>query len=253
MSSITDMLTPQPPIAGNAGGFVLGTVASAASPDFQGMVQVNFTGWTDGKNLSQWMPVLYHYAGAEHGQYWLPEVDDIVLVGFMGPMLEKPFVMGSFYPVGASIPKEQYIDKNTNRYLKTAGGVTFAITDEDGKQGIDIQTPKGKRVWIDDSGDAITIEDGKNTVKLDGGGAIEITAEKTITIKTGSCSIEMDGNAGKLSISCGQLEIKASQTAEISSDNMMTLKGNMTKVEGQQLSLNGSAMSELKGGILKLN
>lgn len=259
MSQITDLLTPprQTQPAGVPGNFVPGTVAENNSKDFPGMVKVNFTAWTDGKNLSKWMPVLTPYAGKKHGRYWIPEVDDIVLVGFIGPMLERPFVMGSFFPVGADIPKERFNDKNTNRFLKTKGGVTLAVSDEDGKQSVDIQTPKGLRVWIEDENETVSVADknGKNILKLDcKSGGIEITADKKLSLKAGKCSVEMDGSSGGLTLKCEQLKLEANMTAEIKSGNMMTVKGGMVTVEAQQqLALKGTAMCEVSGGMVKIN
>jgi len=93
--SITDLLTlDNSPHSAGHGAFVLGTVAENNNKDFAGMVKVNFTAWTDGENLSRWMPVLSPYAGEDYGRYLIPEVDDIVLVGFIGTLREQPFVMG---------------------------------------------------------------------------------------------------------------------------------------------------------------
>jgi uncharacterized protein involved in type VI secretion and phage assembly len=256
--SITDLLTPLEP-AGQSGrgGFVLGTVAENNSQDFPGMVKVAFTGWTEGENLSKWLPVLSSYAGMEHGRYLIPEVDDIVLVGFIGPMMEQPFVLGGFFPVGAALPGELSDDKNTNRHLKTKGGVELAVSDEDGKQSVAAQTPKGLKICIEDESESITVsdKDGKNILKLDcAGGGVELSADKTITLKAGSCELIMDGAGGAITIKGGQLALEGSQKAELKSGNMLTLEGGMATVEGKQtLTLKGSAMCEISGGMVKIN
>lgn len=258
MSTITDLLAPaEAQGTGYAGGFVLGTVAENNDKKFPGMVKVEFTAWEEGKRISKWLPILFSYAGKEHGKYLVPEVDDIVLVGFMGAMQEKPFVLGSFYPAGAKLPKEQFNDKNLNRHFKTKGGVTLALSDEENKQKLEAQTPKGLRIGIEDENEIIAVTDknGKNFLKLDcKTGEIAITADKKITLKAGNCEIEMDGNAGGLTLKCDQLKIEAGQTATIKSRNMLTVEGGMLTVEGkQQLALKGSALCEISGGIVKIN
>jgi len=259
MSTITDLLTPSAGQTGPAahGSFVLGTVSENAGKDFPGMVKVEFTAWADGMNISKWLPVLCSYAGKEHGQYLIPEVGDIVLVGFMGPMLEHPFVLGSFYPAGASLPKEQYDDKNTSRHMKTKGGVKLTIRDEDGKQGVEAETPKGLRLLVDDEKKTVTVtdKDGKNRVIVDAeSGAISLSGDKKISLKAGSCEIIMDGNSGALTLKCDQLKIEAGQTASVKSSNMMTVEAGMLTVEGkQQLALKGGAICEISGGMVKIN
>ena len=256
--SITDMLTSgDSQYRPGFGGFVLGTVAENNNKDFPGMVKVNFTGWAEGENVTGWLPVLCPYAGKEYGLSFIPEIDDIVLVGFIGPMMEQPFVMGSFFPAGAQIPSEQFDENNLNRYMKTKGGVILAIRDEDGKQSVCVETPKGLKINIKDEDETITIGDkgDKNTLKLDcKGGAAELQADKKITLKAGSCEISLDGTGGALTVKGGQLNLEGSQTATLKSNNMATIDGGMVTVEGKQtLTLKGSAMCEISGGMVKIN
>ena len=255
--SITDLLTPPQDTnrPGAVGSFVLGTVAENNSDEFPGMVKVAFTAWTEGENISKWLPVLTPYAGPGYGCYLIPEIDDIVLVGFIGPMLEQPFVMGSFFPMGAALPGEQYDEKNTSRHFKTKGGVSLTVKDDDGKQSVSVETPQGLKLLMEDESGSITVTDGANSLKLDAkAGAAELTADKKITLKAGSCEISMDGTGGSLGIKGGQLSLEGSQTAALKSSNMLTVDGGMTTVEGKQtLTLKGSAMCEISGGMVKIN
>jgi uncharacterized protein (DUF2345 family) len=112
-------------------------------------------------------------------------------------------------------------------------------------------------ISIDDGEESIVITDkgGKNCVKLDAkGGALELTAEKKITLKAGSCEISMDGTGGALTVEGGQLKLEGSRTVNLKSGNMLTAEGGMTTVEGKQtLTLKGSAMCEVSGGLVKIN
>ena len=258
MSSITDLLDMEAPQQKpNSTGFVLGTVAENNNKDFPTMVRVAFTAWTEGGDVSKWVPVLSPYAGGEYGRYLLPEVGDIVLVGFIGSMFEQPFVMGSFFPAGAKLPGEQFNDKNSNRHLKTKAGIILNLSDEDSKQSVRVETPKGLTLVIEDENETVTVsdKDGKNLIKIDSkNGAVEITAEKKIALKTGKCEISMDGNAGGMTLKADQLNVEAAQKAVIKSNNMMTIEGGMVTVDGKQTAkLNGGAMCEIAGGMVKIN
>ncbi len=235
------------------GGFVMGRVAENGSSDFPGMVKVSFTAWTRGSDVSEWMPVLSCYAGKEHGRYIVPEVDDIVLVGFIGPMLEQPFVLGSFFPADSSIPGEQNDDNNTNKTLKTKSGIIVSIHEK----SVGIETPKGLAVLLDDESEAITVsdKDAKNKLMLDcKGGAVELLADKSITIKAGQCELSFDGSGGAVTIKGGAVTVEGSQSLDLKSNSMLTASGGTATFEGKQTAkLSGSAMCEISGGMVKIN
>ncbi len=75
--------------------------------------------------------------------YLVPEIDETVLVGFIGGSLKRPFLLGSLYPGGASVVSENFDQKNLKKHLKTKGGMDLLIQEEDGKQSITLTTPKG--------------------------------------------------------------------------------------------------------------
>ncbi len=250
MSSITDLLSggqfTSNPEFKQVGDFIQGVVTDNNNKEFPGMVKVELTSFKKDSNIGGWIPVLQNYAGATYGRYVLPEIDDIVLVGFIGADRKRPFVLGSLYPANAAMVKESYIDKNTNKHLKTKGNVMLSISDEENKQSVTVSTPKGLSVSIADENELITITDkgSKNVIKIDAkGGEISIVADKKITLTAGKCEIAMDGDAGKLDISCDQLNIKASKQATISG-------GQKTAIDGAMLSLNGKQTAELKGGTM---
>lgn len=252
MNSIVDLLSEnagfnQP--GREYGGFVLGTVTNNSDKNFPGMVKVEFTAWENEKNITEWIPLLRPYAGKDYGAYLVPETGDQVLVGFIGPDLKHPFVLGSFFPDDAAFPKDNFTDKNTVRTLKTVGGIVVALSDEKGKGSLSVTTPDELSILLDDEKKAITLSDqeGKNKLVLDSkSGALQVEIDSKITIKTGSCELVMDGKSGKLSISCGQLEIKASQKSALNGGQMLEIKGGMVKVEGQQ-------NTAIKGAIIQLN
>ena len=58
--------------------------------------------------------------------------------------------------------------------------------------------------------------------------------------------------AGKLELKGGQLSIKADMQAELDGGQSLGLKGTMLKAEGTQVSVSGSAMTQVSGGMVKL-
>ncbi len=261
MSSITDLLTggqyTSNPEFKHVGDFVQGVVTDNNNKEFAGMVKVEFTSWKKDNNIGDWIPVLQQYAGKEYGTYLLPEIGDIVIVGFMGTDKKRPFILGSLYPANATMLKNSFIDKNTNKLLTTKGKVELSISDEDQKQSVKVMTPKGLSITIADENDLITISDkeAKNVINIDAkGGEMSITADKKITIKAGKCQIVMDGSSGKLDISCDQLNISASKQATVSGGQKMAIDGGMLSLNGKQTAeLKGGTMTTISGGMVKIN
>ena len=198
MNSITDLFQRENEYydGQHAPGFVQGTVVENNNAEYKGMVKVEFTVWESGKNMCEWVRLLAPYTGKDYGTYWVPEIDETVLVGFIGGSLKRPFLLGSLYPSGASLVSENFDKKNVKKRVKTKGGVDIAISDEDGKQSITVTTPKGSTLVIDDEKQCCKLSDkeGKNGIQLDyKNGKAELLAEKTISIKAGSVELSLDG------------------------------------------------------------
>lgn len=259
MSSITDLLRN-----GNEyydsqkmPGFVQGIVVENNNSNFKGMVKVEFTVWENGKNMCEWVRLMAPYAGKDYGTYVVPEINEVVLVGFIGGSLKRPFLLGSLYPSGAAIVNSGFHEKNHVKALETKGGTRIEIQEEEGKQSISITTPKGNSLVMEDEKNTCMIADKekKNKLFLDyANGSIEIEAEKKISLKAGSVELTLDGNGGKLGIKADQVEVKGSNSVKIEGTSTLSLKGGMTTVEGsQKLTAKGGAQTEISGGMVKIN
>ncbi|MCU0515116.1 MAG: VgrG-related protein, partial [Anaerolineae bacterium] len=107
-----------------------------------GYVCVKFP-WLDDKIESVWARVVFTGGGANRGIYWLPEVDDEVLVAFESGDFNRPYVLGGLYNGKDAPPIAQnksHIDGKTQlRLMKTRLGHTFGLNDEGGKEQIFIK------------------------------------------------------------------------------------------------------------------
>lgn len=260
-NSITDLLAEGRSAyrrsPGDMGNFVQGTVTENNDKKYPAMVKVEFTSWTSGKNICEWIPILHPYAGKAYGQYLLPEIGDVVLIGFMGAAQTKAFVMGVLYPANSAFAKESFEKKNLTKRFKTKGGIDFNLNDEDGKENITVLTPKGQQIVVDDEKETITLSDkgAKNVIRLDSkGGELEITTDKKITLQAGKCQIVMDGQGGAITIKGTKINVDAQQTASVSAKQSLALEGGMLKAEGKQTAtIKGGTMTQVSGQILKLN
>ncbi|MEF9865062.1 MAG: phage baseplate assembly protein V [Oscillospiraceae bacterium] len=261
MSSITDLLSSNGKNVGkafdNVGNFVLGTVTDNGNKDFPGMVKVQYTGWQDKENISEWLPILQSYASDKYGGYIVPEVKDIVLVGFIGAGMKRPFVLGSMFPANAQFVKDSFVDKNTTRHFKTKAGIDILLSDEKDKEAFTLTTPKGMLVSLADEKEIITVSDknGDNLIKIDTkNGEMSVTAKQKMVLQAGKCKITLDGNGGGVTIECDKIDLKANQTVGISANQQVNISGGMLKAEGKQTAeVSGGTMTQIKGGMVKIN
>jgi type VI secretion system secreted protein VgrG len=138
-------------------------------------------------------------------------------------------------------------DKNKKVELVTTDGHSAVFSDD--KQKISITSKKGHFVTIDDSRDSITLEDssGQHRFKIDIGGSKLIVA-------TDSGSISLEASAGKISLNAMDVEIKAANTMKLAGGTSGEFDGGaQTKVKGIQTSVEGAAMTEVKGALVKIN
>jgi uncharacterized protein involved in type VI secretion and phage assembly len=144
-------------------GIVIGTVkeidASAAA------VKVDFP-WMNPPQRSYWAPIASMMAGKQRGWYYMPEIDDEVLIAFEHGDFDHPFVIG-FVHNGVDVPPS---NEPHLRLFHSVNGHEIGIYDKPNTQGGD----KGF-IRIEDAHGNI-IELGNSHIVIKGTGTIQITA-----------------------------------------------------------------------------
>jgi phage protein D/phage baseplate assembly protein gpV len=221
-------------------GVVIGLVSNNKDPDMGGRIKVKFP-WLGDQVESAWARIATPMAGNGRGFYWLPEVNDEVLLAFEHGDINFPFVVG-------------YVWNGTDRVPSTAAQVIGG--DGKVKQRI-IKTTSGHTVTFDDSPDSpsITIVDktAKNKIHLDSKqNKITITVEGDMDLLASKGNINLKGRTVNVEAS-DSLRMKGTQT-QVEGTSTMKVRGATTDVEANaKLSLNGGGMTEVKGGLIKLN
>ncbi|HVF50660.1 MAG TPA: phage baseplate assembly protein V [Pyrinomonadaceae bacterium] len=194
-------------------GVVVGVVTNTQDPEAMGRVKVKFP-WLSDTDESTWARIAAPMAGKERGFYFLPEVDDEVLVAFEHGDLRFPYVLGALWN-GKDAPPEKNDDgKNNIRVIKSRSGHVVRLTDEDGAEKIEI---------IDKSK--------KNSIVFD-------TSANTITI-TSDKDIVLAAKQGKITLDAQDVEIKSSAATKLEAGANMDVKatGQMT-VKGATVNIN---------------
>ena len=194
-------------------GVVTAVVTDNKDPDALGRVKLRFP-WLAEDDESAWAPVASPMAGNERGIWFLPEVDDEVLVAFLHGDLRQPFVLGALWNGKDKPPETNDDGKNDIRVIKTRSGHLLRFTDKDGGEKIELIDKGGKNsLVIDTSGDTITITSGKD--------------------------IKLDAPSGKITLNAQDIEIKASASGKFETGSSMDLKA--------------SGQANLKGATVNIN
>lgn len=252
---------------GHVYGVVPAKVTSLEDPEDLGRVQVMYP-WLPkykGADLnSNWARIAAPMAGAERGFFFLPEIDDEVLVAFEHGDVSYPYIVGTLWNKTDKPPKGEgevlADDKKTvdQRVIRSRSGHVIVLNDKEGAESIIIKSMAGHTFTFDDKSgsEQISIADktGKNTITID-------SAKNTLTIAMeGDVSIT---TKGKLTLSSmgdmtldtkGKLNMKAAQDIAIEGLNVKTnAQVNVNIAANAQAEIKGSAMVKVQGGIIQLN
>ena len=176
-------------------------VSDVRDPDGQGRVRVTLP-WspdTGGERYDAWARVATLMGGGNRGSWFIPDVNDEVLIVFEGGDPRRPYVIGGLWN-GKDSPPET-MDGAGNNYLKVVrsrNGVKITLDDKDGQERLILETPGGQRVTMKDGPGAVEIVDSNgNSVKLETSG-ITVTAAAKVTV-----------NASQVAVSAGMVTVDA--------------------------------------------
>ncbi|MCP4536727.1 MAG: type IV secretion protein Rhs, partial [Chloroflexi bacterium] len=212
-------------------GVVTGLVTNLNDPDKLGRVKVKYD-WL-GNIESDWVRVASPMAGADRGFYYLPEVNDEVLLAFEQGDVHHPFVVGMLWSSKDKPPKpnDQVVGngKVNERILKSRSGHVIILDDSEGQEKIIIRDKtEQNEIVIDSKENSLTINVGSDVVITAGG--------KVLTKSKGDIALESQAN----------VSVKSQANLTLEATGQLKIKGN-------NVSIDGGPMTEIKGGVVKLN
>ena len=238
-------------------GVVTGLVKENSDKEHPGMVKAEYFLGEKGKNLTGWIPVAVPYAGKGYGFYFLPEVGDIVLLAFEQGDINCPYIIGSVNGKINTLPEGIETDKNIIRKIRTKGGSEIIFNDEEGKERIEIHTPKNLHINMEDEKEVIAVydESRENGIEIDvKNGNVKILAKKKIELSAGGNTMaEFDGNSKTVTFTGTKVNIKADQEVSIKGQNTQ-LGGSMVAIKGDSTAkVEAGGILQLKGSMTKIN
>ncbi|MBL8165358.1 MAG: type IV secretion protein Rhs [Anaerolineae bacterium] len=167
-------------------------VTDLVDPDKQGRVKVKLP-WspdTGSESYEVWARLAVLMAGNNRGTWYIPDVNDEVLVSFEGGNPRRPYVVGALWN-GADAPPEQMDGAGQNQ-LKTIcsrEGIRITMDDTPGAVKLTIETPGGHSVVLDDGGISVTVQDSSgNSIKMEPSG-ITVTTSAKLTVNASTAEV----------------------------------------------------------------
>ncbi len=188
-----------------------------------------------------WARISSGYATGDAGMYFMPEVDDEVVVNFLNGDPRYPIIMGG---VHSKVNSSSYEPDNPNTIKAIVTKSQMKIEFEEVKKMITITTPGGNKIVISDDDKSIKITDQtKNKIEMTTSGIL-LDSPKDITLKAkGKIILDAKSN----------LEAKSMATVKVDGSTVELKAKSQISVQGATAALKGTGMTEVKGGIVKIN
>lgn len=234
-------------LAGRITGVVVAVVTNNEDPDGLGRVKVSFP-WLSTEDESQWARVAAPMAGKDRGAYFLPEVDDEVLVAFEHGEVSHPYVVGALWNSKQAVYQKGN-GPNDLRTWKSRSG-HFLEFDDSGSAKVTLKTTAGHILTLDDSGKKIECKtsDGANYLKMDEGGS-KITMETTSGDMLIKAANTIDIEATTINVkSSGATKMEAGSNWDTKAGSNFTLKAS-----GGTGTVQSSGTMTIKGSIVNIN
>ncbi len=173
-----------------------------------------------------WCRIASLDAGDSRGAFFRPEIEDEVIVGFINQDPNDAVVLGMLHSSAKPAPITASDDNHEKGFVTRS---EMKVLFDDDKKTLNITTPAGKRIALDEDEGTIIVEDENSNV---------------ITIDS----------AGILMESAGNIEIKASGDVNIEGTNVNLTASASFKAEGSAgAEVSSGATAVLKGSLVQIN
>ncbi|WP_422360464.1 type VI secretion system tip protein VgrG [Reichenbachiella sp.] len=228
-----------------ASGLFNGTVKKMhEDPDSQYRILVDIPMF-DKSGEGIWARLSNFYSTNGAGVFFMPEVGDEVVLGFLNEDPRFPIILGSLYSSSKLKPADDYSaeEKNPKKAIVSKSGITVEFDDEN--KVFTITTPAKNTVVLSDKDKQVSLKDqNDNSIVMSNDGitiksskAITIQSEKNVAIK-GDQGIKVESSSGDVETTGtniketanSQYTAKGSASAEVQGGGELTLKGAMVKI-----------------------
>lgn len=225
-------------------GLFNGTVKKIdADPDSEYRILVEVALFND-SGAGLWARLSNFYSTNGQGVFFLPEIGDEVILGFLNQDPRYPVILGSLYsqknrPYSQCMPN----DKNSMKAIVTKSELRIMFDDEN--KILTVITPANNKLVLDDKNKQIQMEDDNGNSMVMSSSGITIKSDKDITLQAGQ-QVTIKGTAGVTIQSSQDVDVKGMNINE-TADMNYAAKGNINA------QVQGGAELTLKAAMVMIN
>lgn len=181
-------------------GLQLARVIDLEDPAQQGRVRIRLFALSgvDDQEGELWARVCTLFAGNNRGAFWMPDIDDEVLVGFVMGDPTAPIVLGGLWS-GSAAPPEQLDAQNRLKVVRSRNGNRLILDDTEGAERALLETPGGQRLTL-------AVANGGSALLEDAAGNSVSTGPAGVTHQVGN---KFTLNAAEVEINAARVTINA--------------------------------------------
>lgn len=204
-------------------GLQVGIVNSLQDPDNEFKVQVKLPA-INPTDDGIWARIATLDAGNNRGSFFMPEISDEVILGFINGDPSQPVILGMMN--SSALPAALTPStSNDQKGFTTRTGMQLLF--DDGQDSVTITTPGGRQFTLNDNGGSVQLTDGSNTLSFSSSG---VTLQSS-----GSLTLQAQGS---VSISGSDVTVSGQSSAGLSAANV---------------SISGSGQTSISGGMVQIN
>jgi len=167
-------------------------VADVRDPDGQGRVKITLPWSPDagGSRYEAWARLATLMGGNNRGSWFVPDINDEVLVAFESGNPRRPYVVGGLWN-GTDKPPDAMDGggRNYRKVLRSRNGVKITLDDTNGTEQFIVETPGGQKITLHDGPASVEVIDGNgNSVKMETSG-ITVNAPAKVTVSAKQVAI----------------------------------------------------------------
>ncbi len=198
------------PLSGVAVALVINNIDTTG----QGRVQLRLP-WLPG--VEPWARVASVSGGNSRGMYFIPQIDDEVLVAFHHGDLCEVYVIGSLWNTRNPTPTNSILDPVNRRVIRTPMGHEIEL--DDLQQSVIVKTLTGMTIQMEPNQIEVSTTGGTAKIVMETSGKVSITA-----------AVEIELKSPKITLDAASLELKGSATAKMTSGGVCEIQGGMVKI-----------------------
>lgn len=226
-------------------GLMTGVVKKIDSdPDSEYRILIEVALFND-QGTGLWARLANFYSTSGEGAFFLPEVGDEVVLGFLNQDPRYPIVVGSLYSQ-KNKPFSQFSPnpKNSMKGIVTKNQLQLLFNDED--KILTLLTPNKNTLVLDDKNSQIELKDQNGNSLVMNSSGITLKSDKDITLQAAQ-NVTIKGDAGiTIESSGGDCAVKATNV-NVAANMALSAKGNT------QASIQGGTKLSLNATMIMIN